>query len=85
MTLKEVKVILAGMEQICCLDSLDETVLCEQRNEALRIAIRFIELYQKEASCHDCAMAIKSGDNEFQCSADEYDIFGKSCFVLKGE
>ena len=85
MTLEEVKVILAGMEQVAVLDSMDETVLCEQRNEALRIAIRFIELEQKNVYCHDCALAVESSDNEFQCISGAYDVDGKSCFVLKME
>lgn len=75
MTLGEVKIILAGMEQNSA----------EEKNEALRIAIRVIELYQDCAYCHDCAKAIKTNEKEFLCTSDEYDINRKSCFVLKTE
>ena len=73
MTLEEVKYILAGMEQNSA----------EEQNEALRIAIRVIELYQDCAYCHDCAKAAKTSENEFQCTSGKYDIDRKGCFVLK--
>ena len=75
MTLEEVKAILAGMEQSSA----------EEKIEALRIAIQFMDLYQDCACCHDCAKAIKTNGKEFLCTSGEYDIDRKGCFVLKTE
>ena len=73
MTLEKVKTILAGMEKSST----------EEQNEALQIAIRFMDLYQACARCHDCAKATKTSEKAFLCTSDEYDIYRKSCFVLK--
>lgn len=73
MTLEEVKAILAEMERSST----------EEQNEALRIAIRFMDLYQACARCHDCAKAKETSENEFRCTSVEYDVDKKGCFVLK--
>ena len=73
----KVKAILAGM-----LAGMEQNST-EEQNEALRIAILFIELYQDCACCHDCAKATETSENEFQCTSGKYDIDRKGCFVIK--
>lgn len=34
-------------------------------------------------NCTDCKLAVKVADHEYECTADQYDIDEKTCFIPK--